>query len=190
LQRRVVFGLDKEGIKKIATDAAKICLDLVPTVPETKISFEYSPESYTGTELEFAVEVCNAVNDVWKPTPQWKTIMNLPATVEMATPNVYADSIEWMCRNLNNRDSVIDVASDLNHHLNPQVVPMEGQINQGSCSHPHQLDSFAISYANMIPIASDAMHELQVRGSVGAKGMQKGVRWKQRIQARYLTWCS
>jgi 2-isopropylmalate synthase len=77
------------------------------TVPETKISFEYSPESYTGTELEFAVEVCNAVNDIWKPTPQWKTIMNLPATVEMATPNVYADSIEWMCRNLNNRDSVI-----------------------------------------------------------------------------------
>ena len=107
LQRRVVFGLDKEGIKKIATDAAALCLELVATVPETKISFEYSPESYTGTELEFAVEVCNAVNDVWKPTPQWKTIMNLPATVEMATPNVYADSIEWMCRNLNNRESVI-----------------------------------------------------------------------------------
>jgi len=107
LQRRVVFGLDKEGIKKIATDGAKMCLDLVSTVPETKVSFEYSPESYTGTELEFAVEVCNAVNDVWKPTPQWKTILNLPATVEMATPNIYADSIEWMCRNLNNRDSVI-----------------------------------------------------------------------------------
>ena len=107
LQRRVVFGLDKDGIKKIATDGAQLCLDLMATVPETKVSFEYSPESYTGTELEFAVEVCNAVNDVWKPTPQWKTIMNLPATVEMATPNVYADSIEWMCRNLNNRDSVI-----------------------------------------------------------------------------------
>ena len=107
LQRRVVFGLDKDGIKKIATDAAQLCLDLMATVPETKVSFEYSPESYTGTELEFAVEVCNAVNDVWKPTPQWKTIMNLPATVEMATPNVYADSIEWMCRHLKNRDSVI-----------------------------------------------------------------------------------
>ena len=107
LQRRVVFGLDKEGIKKIATDGAQLCLDLVKTVPETKVSFEYSPESYTGTELEFAVEVCNAVNAVWKPTPQWKTIMNLPATVEMATPNVYADSIEWMCRNLENRESVI-----------------------------------------------------------------------------------
>jgi 2-isopropylmalate synthase len=107
LQRRVVFGLDKDGIKKIATDAAALCLELISTVPETKVSFEYSPESYTGTELEFAVEVCNAVNDVWKPTPQWKTIMNLPATVEMATPNVYADSIEWMCRNLTNRESVI-----------------------------------------------------------------------------------
>ena len=107
LQRRVVFGLDKDGIKKIATDGAQICLDLMASVPETKVSFEYSPESYTGTELEFAVEVCNAVNAIWKPTPAWKTIMNLPATVEMATPNIYADSIEWMCRNLDNRDSVI-----------------------------------------------------------------------------------
>ena len=107
LQRRVVFGLDKDGIKKIATDGAQLCLDLMTTVPETKVSFEYSPESYTGTELEFAVEVCNAVNAIWKPTPAWKTIMNLPATVEMATPNIYADSIEWMCRNLENRESVI-----------------------------------------------------------------------------------
>ena len=107
LQRRVVFGQDKEGIKKIATDGAQICLDLVKTVPGTLVSFEYSPESYTGTELEFALEVCNAVNDVWQPTPTWKTIMNLPATVEMATPNIYADSIEWMHRNLKYRDSVI-----------------------------------------------------------------------------------
>jgi 2-isopropylmalate synthase len=107
LQRRVVFGLDKDGIKKIATDGAALCLELMKTVPETKVSFEYSPESYTGTELEFAVEVCNAVNAIWKPTPAWKTIMNLPATVEMATPNIYADSIEWMCRNLDNRESVI-----------------------------------------------------------------------------------
>ena len=107
LQRRVVFGQDKAGIKKIATDGAKICAELIPTVSGTKVSFEYSPESYTGTELEFALEVCNAVNDVWKPAPNWKTIMNLPATVEMATPNIYADSIEWMSRNLNNRDSVV-----------------------------------------------------------------------------------
>lgn len=107
LQRRVVFGQDKEGIKKIATDAAEICLSLVDTVPGTNISFEYSPESYTGTELEYALEVCNAVNDIWRPTPSWKTILNLPATVEMATPNVYADSIEWMHRNLSYRDSVV-----------------------------------------------------------------------------------
>ena len=107
LQRRVVFNQDKAGIEKIATDGAQICLDLVKTVPGTLVSFEYSPESYTGTELEFAVQVCNAVNDIWKPTPAWKTIMNLPATVEMATPNIYADSIEWMHRNLKYRDSVV-----------------------------------------------------------------------------------
>ncbi|MEI6649228.1 MAG: 2-isopropylmalate synthase [Actinomycetes bacterium] len=107
LQRRVVFGLDKDGIKKIATDGAQLCLRLTDTVPGTLVSFEYSPESYTGTELEFALDVCNAVNDVWRPTPSWKSIVNLPATVEMATPNVYADSIEWMHRNLAYRDSVV-----------------------------------------------------------------------------------
>ena len=107
LQRRVVFGLDKEGIKKIATDAAKICLELEKTIPETEVYYEYSPESYTGTELEFAVEVCNAVAEIIQPTPERKMIMNLPATVEMITPNVYADSIEWMSRNLKPRDSII-----------------------------------------------------------------------------------
>ena len=107
LQRRVVFGQDKEGIKKIAVDGAKLCKGLVSTLPDTKISFEYSPESYTGTELEFALEVCNAVNDIWQPTPTHKSIINLPATVEMATPNVYADSIEWMGRNLKYRDSIV-----------------------------------------------------------------------------------
>ncbi len=107
LQRRVVFGQDKEGIKKIATDAAQLCMDLRSMVPETKIFFEYSPESYTGTELEFALEICDAVNDIFKPTPDHKTIINLPATVEMATPNVYADSIEWMHRHLKYRDSIV-----------------------------------------------------------------------------------
>ena len=96
LQRRVVFGQDKAGIKKIATDAAQLCLELEKTVPGTEVFYEYSPESYTGTELEFAVEVCNAVAEVLQPTPERKLIINLPATVEMATPNVYADSIEWM----------------------------------------------------------------------------------------------
>ena len=107
MQRRVVFGQDKEGIKKIATDAAEYCLSLVDSVKGTQVSFEYSPESYTGTELSYALEVCDAVNDIWRPTPSWKTILNLPATVEMATPNVYADSIEWMHRNLAYRDSVV-----------------------------------------------------------------------------------
>jgi 2-isopropylmalate synthase len=107
LQRRVVFGLDRDGIRDIAVHAAHICQKLSEDMGDTEISFEYSPESYTGTELDFAVDVCNAVNDVWKPTPDHKTIVNLPATVEMATPNVYADSIEWMHRHLDSRDSVV-----------------------------------------------------------------------------------
>ena len=107
LQRRVVFNQDRDGIKAIALHAAKLCLSLEHTVPETKIYYEYSPESYTGTELEYAVEVCNEVLDVIKPTPDRKMVINLPATVEMATPNVYADSIEWMSRNLKYRDSVL-----------------------------------------------------------------------------------
>ena len=107
LQRRVVFGQDKEGIKAIAVEGAKLCKEMVATVPETKVFFEYSPESYTGTELEYAKEVCDAVNDIWQPTPDHKTIINLPATVEMASPNVYADSIEWMHRHLKYRDSIV-----------------------------------------------------------------------------------
>ena len=107
LQRRVVFGQDKSGIKKIATDAARYCLELEKTLSGTEVFYEYSPESYTGTELEFAVEVCNAVIDVIKPTPERKMIINLPATVEMITPNIYADSIEWMSRKLASRESVI-----------------------------------------------------------------------------------
>ncbi|WP_061294511.1 2-isopropylmalate synthase [Herbidospora cretacea] len=108
LQRRVVFGLDKEGITAIAVEGAKLCKKLADDMAgQTEIYFEYSPESYTGTELEYAVEVCDAVNDVWQPTPDRKVIINLPATVEMATPNVYADSIEWMHRNLRYRDSIV-----------------------------------------------------------------------------------
>ena len=107
LQRKVVFGQDKAGIKKIATDGAEYCLSKVDSVKGTTVYFEYSPESYTGTEVEYALEVCDAVTAIWKPTPSWKTIINLPATVEMATPNVYADSIEWMHRNLARRDSIV-----------------------------------------------------------------------------------
>ena len=106
LQRRVVFGQDMAGIKKIAVEGAKMVKSLVPTVPETEVLLEYSPESFTGTELEYAKEVCEAVMDVWLPTPRNKIILNLPATVEMATPNVYADQIEWFSRNVKNRDCV------------------------------------------------------------------------------------
>lgn len=107
LQRRVVFGQDRDGITAIAVEGAKLCAKLAEDMGDTQIFFQYSPESFTGTELEYAVEICNAVNDVWKPTPDRKVIVNLPATVEMATPNVYADQIEWMNRNLAYRDSVI-----------------------------------------------------------------------------------
>ncbi|MGA1501176.1 MAG: 2-isopropylmalate synthase [Candidatus Nanopelagicales bacterium] len=108
LQRRVVFGLDKEGIKDIAVHGARLCKKYAEQIAdETEVFFEYSPESYTGTELEFAVEVCDAVTEVWQPTPDRKVILNLPATVEMATPNVYADSIEWMDRHLARRDSIV-----------------------------------------------------------------------------------
>ena len=107
LQRRVVFGQDKDGIKKIAVDAAKKCLELEATVPGTEVLYEYSPESYTGTELEYAAEVCNAVAEVIKPTVDRKLIVNLPATVEMITPNIYADSIEWMSRHLEPREAII-----------------------------------------------------------------------------------
>jgi 2-isopropylmalate synthase len=107
LQRRVVFREEREGIKKIATSAAEMVVELAEKYADTDFRFEYSPESYTGTELSYAAEVCNAVTEIWQPTPQRPVILNLPATVEMATPNVYADSIEWMHRNLERRDSVI-----------------------------------------------------------------------------------
>lgn len=107
LQRRVVFRADRDAVKKIATDGAQLCVEEAKKYPQTRWRFEYSPESYTGTELEYAVEVCNAVADIVKPTPEWPLIVNLPATVEMATPNVYADSIEWMSRHLTPRDSII-----------------------------------------------------------------------------------
>jgi 2-isopropylmalate synthase len=106
-QRRVVFNLDRAGIKQIAVDAAVVVRDCAAKQPETEWTFQYSPESFTGTELDYAKEVCDAVLDVWKPTPARKAIINLPATVEMATPNVYADQIEWMHRNLARRDSIV-----------------------------------------------------------------------------------
>ncbi len=106
LQRRVVFGKDVAGIKQIAVDAAKMIRDMAEKAGGG-FRFEYSPESFTGTELEVALEISNAVIEVMQPTPDNKLILNLPATVEMATPNIYADQIEWMCRNIQDRGNVI-----------------------------------------------------------------------------------
>ena len=106
LQRKVVFDQDKSGIKKIATDGAKLVKKLALAQSETKWSFEYSPESFTGTELDYAADVCDAVVNILKDASSEKIIINLPATVEMATPNVYGDQIEWMNENLENRESI------------------------------------------------------------------------------------
>jgi 2-isopropylmalate synthase len=107
LQRRVVFGLDKRGIMDIAVNAARQCRSFEKTLPGTDIRYEYSPESFTGTEPQFAIEICEAVMEVIEPTPQRPIVLNLPATVEMYSPNVYADVIEWFGRNISNRDSVV-----------------------------------------------------------------------------------
>jgi 2-isopropylmalate synthase len=107
LQRRVVFGLDRAGIVDIAVRAAQLCKKLAGTIPECDVHWQYSPESFTGTELDFAIEICEAVMDVWEPTVARPTILNLPATVEMATPNVYADQIEWFHRHIKARDAIV-----------------------------------------------------------------------------------
>lgn len=106
LQRRVVFGSDQSGICKIATDAAKMIRDMAEEAGGG-FRFQYSPESFTGTELEFALDICNSVTEIIQPTPDNKLILNLPATVEMSTPNIHADQIEWMSRNLDNRENVV-----------------------------------------------------------------------------------
>jgi 2-isopropylmalate synthase len=107
LQRRVVFGLDRAGIVDIAVRAAQLCQRLARTIPECDVQWQYSPESFTGTELEFAVEICEAVMDVWEPTRERPVILNLPATVEMATPNIYGDQIEWFHRHVKARDTIV-----------------------------------------------------------------------------------
>ncbi|MCQ8780987.1 2-isopropylmalate synthase [Mangrovibrevibacter kandeliae] len=106
LQRRVVFQKDRAGIKQIAVDAARMITDMAAKAGGG-YRFEYSPESFTGTELDFALEICNAVTEIVRPTPDNKLILNLPATVEMSTPNIHADQIEWMSRNLDDRDNII-----------------------------------------------------------------------------------
>lgn len=107
LQRRVVFREDRAGVKQIAVDGAKMVADRISGLDGTRLQLQYSPESFTGTELDYALEVCEAVMDVWQPTPDNRTIINLPATVEMSTPNIYADQIEWMSGQFSRRDSLI-----------------------------------------------------------------------------------
>ncbi len=107
VQREQVFGLDRAGIVDIAVRGARLVKDCAARYPDTEWTFEYSPESFTGTELDFAVEVCDAVTAEWKPTPECPVIINLPATVEMSTPNIYADQIEWFCDRVANRDSLL-----------------------------------------------------------------------------------
>ncbi|NND82112.1 MAG: 2-isopropylmalate synthase [Gammaproteobacteria bacterium] len=107
VQREQVFKMSRDEIKQIATDGARWVQQCAAAQPQTKWQFQYSPESFTGTEIDYAVEVCNAVIDVWQPTPENKIILNLPATVEVATPNVYADQIEWFCDHINQRNSVV-----------------------------------------------------------------------------------
>jgi 2-isopropylmalate synthase len=108
LQRRVTFGdASRESIRQIAVDGARLVKELVPTVPRSEVVLQYSPESFSDTELDFALECCNAVIEVWQPTPEKKLILNLPDTVQWSTPNIHADMIEWMCRHLDKRDSVI-----------------------------------------------------------------------------------
>ncbi|TXH37048.1 MAG: 2-isopropylmalate synthase [Rhodospirillaceae bacterium] len=108
LQRRVVFGQDMAGIKQIAVHGAQLVREFAEKQSgNTEFVFQYSPESFTGTEIDYAIEVCEGVMDVWEPTPKNKCILNLPATVEMATPNIYADQIEYFCRHMTRRDSVI-----------------------------------------------------------------------------------
>ena len=107
LQRKVVFKQDKEGVKKIAEDGAAMVLERLKYLPDTALTLQYSPESFTGTELDYALDVCETVLDCWKASKQNKVIINLPATVEMSTPNIYADQIEWMSNNFTDRDRVI-----------------------------------------------------------------------------------
>jgi 2-isopropylmalate synthase len=107
LQRRAVFQMSKKEIVELAVCGTKIIKEEAARFPETKFIFEYSPESFTGTELDFALEICEAVKNVWQPTPDNKMIINLPATVEMASPNIYADQIEWFCNKISDRDAII-----------------------------------------------------------------------------------
>ena len=133
LQRRVVFGLDKDGIKDIAVQGATWCKKYAEQLlPSTNVRWQYSPESFTGTELDYAVEVCEAVMDVWEPTPDRPVVLNLPATVEMSTPNVYADQIEWFGRALGNRRSSVILSLHPHNDRGTAVAAAEQGVMAGA----------------------------------------------------------
>jgi len=133
LQRRVVFGLDKDGIKDIAVQGAHWCKKYAEQLlPDTNVRWQYSPESFTGTELDYAVEVCEAVLDVWQPTPERPTVLNLPATVEMSTPNVYADQIEWFGRALGPRRASVVLSLHPHNDRGTAVAAAEQGVMAGA----------------------------------------------------------
>jgi 2-isopropylmalate synthase len=134
LQRRVVFGLDEEGVKDIAVQGAQWCQKYVEQLlgPETAIRWQYSPESFTGTELDYALEVCTAVMDVWQPTPENPVVLNLPATVEMSVPSTYADQIEWFCRALGERRSSVILSLHPHNDRGTAVAAAELGVQAGA----------------------------------------------------------
>ncbi len=133
LQRRVVFGLDKDGVKDIAVQGATWCKKYAEQLLEgTPVRWQYSPESFTGTELDYAVEVCEAVMDVWQPTPENPVVINLPATVEMSTPNVYADQIEWVIRRLGTRRSSVILSLHPHNDRGTAVAAAEQGVMAGA----------------------------------------------------------
>jgi 2-isopropylmalate synthase len=134
LQRRVVFGLDRDGIKDIAVQGARWCKKFVEQLlgPETTSRWQYSPESFTGTELDYALEVCEAVMDVWEPTPERPVVLNLPATVEMSTPNIYADQVEWFSRNLGDRRSSVVLSLHPHNDRGTAVAAAELGVQAGA----------------------------------------------------------
>jgi 2-isopropylmalate synthase len=133
LQRRVVFGLDKDGVKDIAVQGARWCKKYAEQLlPDTNVRWQYSPESFTGTELDYALEVCEAVMDVWQPTPERPVVLNLPATVEMSTPNVYADMIEWFVRGLGARRSSVVLSLHPHNDRGTAVAAAEQGVMAGA----------------------------------------------------------
>jgi 2-isopropylmalate synthase len=133
LQRRVVFGLDQDGVKDIAVRGAQWCQKYAESLLQgTDVRWQYSPESFTGTELDYALEVCEAVMDVWQPTPERPVVLNLPATVEMSVPSTYADQIEWFCRGLGERRSSVIVSLHPHNDRGTAVAAAELGLQAGA----------------------------------------------------------